>query len=43
MKENWNNELEREFKVTIKEYFNKKILEYLEKSDDYIEVAIRLQ
>ena len=42
MAQNWNNALEKEFKETIRNYFNNKINEYIETSDNYIEVGNNL-
>ncbi len=42
MTQNWDKALEKEFKETIKNYFENKINEYLENSETYIEVGNNL-
>jgi len=42
MTQNWDNALEKEFKETIRNYFDNKINEYLENSENYIEVGNNL-
>jgi len=42
MTQQWNNSLEKEFKETIKNYFDGKINEYLENTDNCIEVGNKL-
>jgi hypothetical protein len=42
MTQQWNNSLEKEFKETIKNYFDGKINEYLKNTDNCIEVGNKL-
>ncbi len=42
MTQNWDNSLEKEFKETIRNYFENKINQYLKQSENYIEVGNNL-